>query len=182
MRAKRRAAALVLGALLGAAAACRAQGIALTVKVFPQNAALAVDGALIPARTGPSVLVLAAGAHSIHLAAAGYQPKDLTVSLSSLLTIEVKLEREGSRLAKRSEMPTGLQPKSVAFTPDGRYRRSPCSRASRALGREEGLHGPRVQPLDFYLARLLLDRRLLVSDRTHLRRRREVCRWWCALR
>ena len=121
MRAKRRAAAIVLAALLTAAAACGAQGIALTVKVFPQNAALAVDGALIPARTGPSVLVLAAGAHSIHLAAAGYQPKDLTVSLSSLLTIEVKLEREGSRLAKRSEMPTGREPKSVAFTPDGRF-------------------------------------------------------------
>ena len=128
MRAKRRAAAIVLAALLGAVA-CGAQGIALTVRVFPQNAALTVDGELIPARTGvsvgpntePRVLALEAGAHSIHLAAAGYQPKDLAVSLSLELTLEVKLEREGSRLAKRSEMPTGREPKSVEFTPDSRF-------------------------------------------------------------
>ncbi|MCX7039139.1 MAG: hypothetical protein NT005_08410, partial [Spirochaetes bacterium] len=125
MRAKRRAAALVLGALLGAAAACRAQGVALTVKVFPQNAALTVDEMLVDAKarpdTQPRVLTLSAGDHAIRLTAAGYQPKDLAVSLSSPLTIEVKLEREGSRLAKRSEMPTGREPKSVAFTPDGRF-------------------------------------------------------------
>jgi hypothetical protein len=48
------AAAFVLAAL-AAAAACEAEGIALTVKVFPQNAELAIDGALIPACAGPSV-------------------------------------------------------------------------------------------------------------------------------
>jgi YVTN family beta-propeller protein len=128
MRAKRRAAAIVLGALLGAAG-CGAQGIALTVRIFPQNAALTVDATLIPPRTGLNagssaglrVFSLPAGTHSIHLAAAGYQPKDLAVSIFSPLTLEVKLEREGSRLAKRSEMPTGREPKSVAFTPDGRF-------------------------------------------------------------
>jgi YVTN family beta-propeller protein len=125
MRAKRRAAAIGLAALLTAAAACGAQGIALTVKVFPQNAELAVDGMLVgpQARLGspPRVLSLAAGDHAIRLSAAGYHPRELTASLRSPLTLEVKLEREGSRLAKRSEMPTGRGPKSVAFTPDGRF-------------------------------------------------------------
>jgi YVTN family beta-propeller protein len=136
MRAKRRAAAggipflaailaAVLTTALATAPACGAEGIALTVKVFPQQAALAVDGALIMAQARPGspprVLSLAAGSHAITLTAPGYTPRDLAVTLRSPLTLEVKLERESSRFAKRFETRTGRQPKSVAFTPDGRF-------------------------------------------------------------
>jgi YVTN family beta-propeller protein len=69
----------------------------------------------------PRVLSLAAGDHAIRLSAPGYHPRELTASLRSPLTLEVKLEREGSRLVKRFDIPTGRQPKSVAFTPDGMF-------------------------------------------------------------
>ena len=123
MRAKRAVAwaALALAALRGPRRFRRSL-IPLSVKVFPPGAAVVVDG--VPAAksttAGQGVLMLGPGQHVLALSAEGYIGQTLFVTLPPAAGLELKLEREASRLVRLGNAGTGGQPKSLAFAPDGK--------------------------------------------------------------
>lgn len=109
-------------ALLAAAAGRGQQLVPVTVKVFPPEAVLTVDGAPAPRPNapGPRVLRLAAGQHVLALTAEGYIGRMIAMTVPPPASLELKLERAASRLVRRGSVATGRQPKSLAFSPDGR--------------------------------------------------------------
>jgi hypothetical protein len=130
MRAKPRrfgrlaAAMILLWCALGAVGAARAgaqQRHTLTLRVFPAAFSLAIDG-LETAIARSSGVSVAEGTHGLTLSAPGYIARTLQVRVFQDTVLEAKLEREGSRLRLLDSIDTsGNQPKSVAFTPDGRF-------------------------------------------------------------
>jgi YVTN family beta-propeller protein len=121
MRAKG-AVAAALAALLAAAAGWGQQLVPVTVKVFPPEAVLTVDGAPAPRPNapGPRTLRLAPGQHVLALTAEGYIGRMIAMTVPPAASLELKLERAASRLVRRGSVATGRQPKSLAFSPDGR--------------------------------------------------------------
>jgi DNA-binding beta-propeller fold protein YncE len=98
--------------------------VSLALRLFPPEAQLSVDGtAVVPVDSGGGArtYVLATGRHSLVAAADGYHPLEIAVELSMDTEIEDKLERRDSGLRKIGEIGTGRGPKSLLFTPDGRY-------------------------------------------------------------
>ena len=114
---------LVCGGLFLGAEATPAY-VSLTQRVFPLDARLSVDGAVVvtsDAGGGARTYRLAAGDHSLEFSAEGYRPLSIDVALSTDSEIEGKLERRNSGLTKIGEVATGRGPKSLLFTPDGRF-------------------------------------------------------------
>ncbi len=115
------AAAAVFALFLGTACPAE-QLVPVGVKVFPQDAVLTVDGtpAPRPNRPGQHVLRLRHGQHVLVLAAEGYVGRTLAMTVPPAANLELKLERQASRLARVGSTTTGGQPKSLAFSPDGK--------------------------------------------------------------
>lgn len=127
-------AALALGAAL-------AHGQSTVVfRTAPPDAALLDASAagldtelrLRAADNGGRAAELSAGTHEITLIAEGYRPARVTVEVTPgegaapgegapPLVVEAKLERAASVLRLARVIGTGRRPKSVEFTPDGRY-------------------------------------------------------------
>jgi YVTN family beta-propeller protein len=123
MRAKGAVAGAAAGLALLLGVACGAeQLVPVSVKVFPQYAVLTLDGAPAPRPSAPGqrVLLLRTGQHVLALSAEGYVGKTLAITVPPAAGLEVKLEREASRFLRRGSVPTGRQPKSLVFSPDGR--------------------------------------------------------------
>ena len=99
--------------------------VLLRLKVFPPEYTLFVDGAETETFELPEFkrgIRLPAGEHTLLFTAEGYIDHELTVLCAQKeLFIEEKLEKSGSRFNRIGGFPTGVQPKSVAFTPDGNY-------------------------------------------------------------
>ncbi len=96
----------------------------LALRIFPNTAVLAVDGAAVKPGTGgilPAEIKLSAGVHSLAISAEGYQAREIAVEVPALKVLEAKLELSQSGLTRIGDMPTGTQPKSIEFTPDGRF-------------------------------------------------------------
>jgi YVTN family beta-propeller protein len=67
-------------------------------------------------------VTLKTGDHRFVFAAPGYYPTELDVHVPAKDSpLEVKLERRLASLTPVTELHTGFQPKSVAFTPDGKF-------------------------------------------------------------
>ncbi len=115
------AAALVLACL--PAGACWGQrAVAVSIKVFPREALLGVDGAPAPRpdATGLHLVRLPPGQHVLVLTAEGYIGRTIAITVPPAASLELKLERQASRLARVGSLSTGRQPKSLAFSPDGK--------------------------------------------------------------
>jgi YVTN family beta-propeller protein len=124
MRAKPRCVDLLVIALILIPCAQRiwAQAMhTLTLRVFPTAFTLASDGRET-AFTRSSGVRVAEGMRQITLSAPGYAARTIHVQVFQDAVLEAKLEREGSRLRLLDSIDTsGSWPKSVAFTPDGRF-------------------------------------------------------------
>jgi YVTN family beta-propeller protein len=92
--------------------------------VFPTTFTLEIDGREVLAGTdsrGSRTAAVPEGTYRLTLSAPGYSPRVIALQVDADLTVEAKLEREGSRLQLLDAIDTGPQPKSVAYTPDGAY-------------------------------------------------------------
>jgi YVTN family beta-propeller protein len=94
-------------------------------KLAPPDATLVENGSAIRLSAGGNgarIAELAPGAHMLVLSAAGYDTRVLRVVVGSKgAQVQEKLERSPSPLRLAGMVSTGLRPKSVAFTPDGRF-------------------------------------------------------------
>jgi YVTN family beta-propeller protein len=116
--------AIIAALVLLLAAAAATADVTLTLKAFPVGCEVTIDGvAATPLTTQGAMLTfrLPKALFFIGLSAPGFLPRDIVVELSADTLIEAKLEREDSGLVWAAEMATGRQPKSVEYTPDGRY-------------------------------------------------------------
>ncbi|MBN1519931.1 MAG: beta-propeller fold lactonase family protein [Spirochaetales bacterium] len=116
----------VLCALACLAFAAAAQDLFdVAFKTGPADAILVSGDAALNIRRGDNgsrVARLPAGTHEVHILAGGYITKTVTVDVSGPgLLVEDKLERASSRLRLAAVMPTDRRPKSVEYTPDGKY-------------------------------------------------------------
>ena len=91
----------------------------------PSDASVRVDGESVEVSSGPDGTFQCpapAGPHEIRISREGYRDSLLfTFCNEEVNLIEEKLERYDSRLTLFACLPTGPQPKSVVFSPDGRY-------------------------------------------------------------
>lgn len=77
---------------------------------------------LAAADNGGRTAELARGVHELVLVAEGYRPACVSLDVTGPgLVVEAKLERASSILRLVTIAPTSARPKSVAYTPDGRY-------------------------------------------------------------
>lgn len=98
-------------------------GVTLTVKLFPRDAKVLLDGReLAPgAKTAETRgFGIPRGYQEIVLSAPGYFDKTVRLEVTKDVYLEEKLERSDSRLVLVGETLTGHQPKSVMFTRDGK--------------------------------------------------------------
>ncbi|MEM5946974.1 beta-propeller fold lactonase family protein [Spirochaetia bacterium 38H-sp] len=102
----------------------RAEAITLSLKIFPTDYVLLLDEKpLSPYKTLENIRYydLPYGKYELILRAPGYYDKRINIKLIKPTYIEDKLYRTASRLSLIGEYPTGSQPKSVSFSPDGHY-------------------------------------------------------------
>jgi YVTN family beta-propeller protein len=95
----------------------------LTVKLFPQDAKVILDGkelALTAKTAETRTFSIPLGYQEITLSAPGYHDKRARLNVTKNVYLEEKLERSDSRLVLVGETLTGHQPKSVMFTRDGK--------------------------------------------------------------
>lgn len=122
----------------------------IILRSFPQDCTVSSKGvALEPVSDDGEYrrFILPEESHSLVLEAPGYRP--LTLELpppgkgeKNPPLLEAKLEKDGLPLFKIGEIPTAVQPKSVTFSPDGRYL------AVASLGSSRGLQIFRTDPLE----------------------------------
>jgi YVTN family beta-propeller protein len=107
--------------------AARAAGgrVRVSFKLAPPNATLIEDGSRIDLAAGANgtrIALLAQGSHILAISSEGYEPRAVRVAVGPQgASAQEKLERPGSILRLAGMVTTGYRPKSVAFTPDGRY-------------------------------------------------------------
>jgi YVTN family beta-propeller protein len=110
-------------ARLAASSPAAARELTLTVKLFPQDAKVLLDGEelQLKAKTAETrAFGIPRGYQEIVLRAPGYFDKTVRLEVTKNLYLEEKLERSSSRLLLAGETLTGHQPKSVIFTRDGK--------------------------------------------------------------
>ncbi|HPE37493.1 MAG TPA: TrmH family RNA methyltransferase, partial [Spirochaetales bacterium] len=110
---------------LNVSAAAAQESFDVAFKTGPADAILVSGDTALDLRRGDNgsrVARLPAGTHEVHILAGGYITKTVTVDVSGPgLLVEDKLERASSRLRLAAVMPTDRRPKSVEYTPDGKY-------------------------------------------------------------
>ncbi len=94
-------------------------------RLSPPGASLVEAGAALELSSGANgtkLGLLKPGRHFLVLAAPGYDSRLLDVGVGeAVVEVQEKLERSGSPLRLAGMASTGRRPKSVAYTPDGRY-------------------------------------------------------------
>jgi len=97
----------------------------ITLKVFPSDYTLSVSGSpLVPKKIDKYLkkITLSYGEHDLEFKSAGYKDKKIKLTVNkSTPELEIKLEKKNSMLEQLAVIKTGRQPKSVEFTPDGKY-------------------------------------------------------------
>jgi YVTN family beta-propeller protein len=95
--------------------------VVLTVKLFPPDTKVILDGKELSGKIQSAetrIFNLPQGYNELTLSASGYYDKTVRLSVTKNVYIEEKLERSDSRLVLVGETVTGHQPKSVMFTRD----------------------------------------------------------------
>jgi len=97
----------------------------INLKVFPEQYNLSIDGAPVKLQNVTQYLKminLGEGEHEFLFQSSGYLDKRVKFNITKRTSeIEVKLEKQTSMLEQVAELSTGMHPKSVEFTPDGKY-------------------------------------------------------------
>ncbi len=98
---------------------------AVVLKVFPAEYTLSVNGNEVAASRISEFqkrAVFETGRNELVFSSAGYHDLKVNADISVKTSmLEYKLERKSSLLEKVGEMASGLHPKSVEFTPDGKF-------------------------------------------------------------
>jgi YVTN family beta-propeller protein len=90
----------------------------------PADAAVTIDGVpavLRPGTNGARVATVAPGTHQLAVSAPGYTSWEGSLEVAGPAVVERKLEAAVSPLTLVTFIPTAPRPKSVEFTPDGRF-------------------------------------------------------------
>ncbi len=98
--------------------------VGLKLKVFPADYIVQVDDAVVkpvPVEMATKRVFVDKGKHTIIISCEGYVSKVIKLDLQKDLLIEEKLEKAVSGLSLVEEVTTGGAPKSVEYTPDGKY-------------------------------------------------------------
>lgn len=97
----------------------------VTLKIFPEEYTVAIDGVQVKPQKVTQYLkriTVATGEHEFHLSSAGYQDKKVKINIDNRTSeLEIKLEKKDSMIEQIAVFQTGPHPKSVEFTPDGKY-------------------------------------------------------------
>ncbi len=97
----------------------------VNLKVFPSVYTLEIYGkVIVPVKVDQYIkkIALKHGTYEFVLKSEGYKDKKMNVQINnSTSELEIKLEKKNSMLEQVAVIPTGRQPKSVEFTPDGKY-------------------------------------------------------------
>lgn len=93
----------------------------LNLKVFPINSTIHINGKKYQKKSANFKKKLSTGKINIVLQAKGYKTKVFSVKLNRNKSFELKLEKKNSRLTYIKTLKTGGSPKSVEFSPDGKY-------------------------------------------------------------
>ncbi len=97
----------------------------VNLKIFPTEYKITVDGhAAVPQKVNQYLkkITLSYGEHELLLKSDGYKDKKINVMIGkSASDLEIKLEKNNSMLEQITVIKTGMHPKSVEFTPDGKY-------------------------------------------------------------
>ncbi len=102
-----------------------AQKSGVKLKVFPSNYELSVDGRPIKLKKISRYIkkvYVERGCHIFRFYSKGYHDKKMRITVRpSMQMLEIKLERRLRDLKRVALLKTGIQPKSVEFSPDGKY-------------------------------------------------------------
>ena len=118
---------LIFQLAAGIAPVCADGTIVVQLKVFPADYQLYIDGSQDAAETFPLPekrlgIRVSPGRHLFRFTAEGYLEKSEFVRCSrNNMLYEEKLEKKASPFALLRRVKTGIRPKSVEFTPDGKY-------------------------------------------------------------
>jgi len=97
----------------------------INLKVFPEQYDLSIDGTPVKLQKINQYLKmisLAEGEHEFLFKSSGYLDKQIKFNITKKTSeLEVKLEKQNSMLEQVAELSTGMHPKSVEFTPDGKF-------------------------------------------------------------
>jgi YVTN family beta-propeller protein len=97
----------------------------VNLKIFPSEYTIQIDGKPVAPRKITQYLrqvTLTHGEHFLLIKCDGYRDKNIRVNIDkSVSELEIKLEKSVSVLEQVAVVKTGMHPKSVEFTPDGKY-------------------------------------------------------------
>ncbi len=97
----------------------------VNLKIFPSDYSIQIDSnAVVPQKVNQYLkkITLSTGEHEFLLKSEGYKDKKINVMVDkSTSELEIKLEKKDSILEQIAVIETGKHPKSVEFTPDGKY-------------------------------------------------------------
>ena len=97
----------------------------IKLKIFPSEYSMEIDGKAASLQKADKYIKrvnLTEGDHQILIKSDGYVDKTMTVTVDKTVSdLEIKLEKKDSMLQQIAVIPTGPHPKSVEFTPDGKY-------------------------------------------------------------
>ncbi len=97
----------------------------VNLKIFPSEYTIEIDGKPVnPQKVNPHLkkITLSTGRHELLIKSTGYIDKKQSVTINEKTSeLEIKLEKRDSMLEQVAVIQTGMHPKSVEFTPDGKY-------------------------------------------------------------
>lgn len=97
----------------------------VNLKIFPSDYSIIIDGnAVTPQKINQYLkkITISTGEHEFVLKSEGYIDKKINLMINnSTSELEIKLEKKDSILEQIAVIQTGMHPKSVEFTPDGKY-------------------------------------------------------------
>lgn len=103
----------------------RAEQKSVNLKIFPSKYTMEIDGkSVVPQKVNQYLkkINLSYGEHRFVIKSEGYKDKNTKFTIDGKTSdLEIKLEKKESMLEQIAVIKTGMHPKSVEFTPDGKY-------------------------------------------------------------
>lgn len=97
----------------------------VNLKIFPEEYSISIDGAQVKPQKVTQYLKrinITTGEHEFLLSSEGYLDKKVKINIDNKTSeLEIKLEKKDSMIEQVAVFQTGPHPKSVEFTPDGKY-------------------------------------------------------------